>query len=111
MQAALNETQYLKTIRRDSQRIANWLSNTQTAIKYAFDDRSKIEHFVKASRGVWMSSPGSEEERQSEYVSGLIMAEECLVSMLNEIEHFWDDDNEDTVGACPVNCVSGQSYT
>lgn len=96
LQAALDEIDNLKGLRYGSQEAKNWRRYTEKAIEHAFDDKWKVSRFREAVKSLWISYPGSkersEENRQNEYISELTNAETYLKSMLDEIDHFWEDD-------------------
>ena len=96
LRKALDAIPELKELRHDSQDFNKWHRNTQVAITNAFGDGSQhIADFnmISFSLSVYVSGT-PESQFQRAYVRGLESAESVLESMIEEIEEYWEDENQ-----------------
>ncbi len=97
LRKALNEIPEIKQLQRGSPEFKKWRRNTQVAITNTFGDKSRhITEFNKISYSpfsIAMSVP-SERQRQNAYLSGLESAATVLESMIDEVNEYWEDENQ-----------------
>ena len=92
----LDEIPELKTLQRCSQKFNKWRRNCEVAITNVFGQQSNHVTEFKAvhySLSVF-SSRTPESAHQSQYVKGLESAASLLESMLEEIEEYWEDEEQ-----------------
>ena len=96
LQRALDATHTLKQQRRGSPEFTKWDRDTQIAIANTFGENTRhIEDFnnIRYSTGFGVSgTPDSFYQRA--YIGGLERAASILQSMIDEIEEYWEDDEQ-----------------
>ena len=92
---ALDEIPTLKEVKSRPPEFQKWQRNTQTALQYTFGNgSSQVEEFadVRYSPIVWDADTSVEPY----YQSGLDSAGALLESMIEEIQEYWTDDEQDS---------------
>ena len=96
LRKVLNEVSELKRLPDHSQEFKKWRRNTRVAIANTFgNESSHIEDFNKVHyslRAFSASTPDS--EFQAAYVRGLDSAASVIASMLDEIEEYWEENEQ-----------------
>ena len=97
LQRALDEIPALKDLARGSQEFTKWRRDARVAIENTFDDSvfgvdefNNIRYFTLFG----MIGQDDELEDQRAYVRGLESASALLQSMVDEIEEYWEDDDQ-----------------
>jgi len=83
----------LKTIKRGSAQFKKWVRDTQVALEHIFGKESRhITDFnkIRYSLGAFSTST-PDHEFQQRYVDGLENAKHVLVSMVEEIQEYWEE--------------------
>ena len=96
LRKVLNEVPQLKKLPDDSPEFARWHRNAQVAINNTFGSESshvtdfnKI-HYLRIALVLGTTNPKS----QATYVRGLESAASLLESMIDEIEEYWEEDEQ-----------------
>ena len=96
LRKVLNEVPQLKKLPNDSPEFARWHRNAQVAINNTFGSESnhvadfnKI-HYLRIALVLETTNP----ELQATYVRGLESAASLLESMIDEIEEYWEEDEQ-----------------
>lgn len=94
LRKSLDRNQELKRLRYDDHAFDKWLRDTKVVLINVFGEGSRpTKEFKKISFTPWMWTLGeSDGTFQRAYQSGLGRAEAILLSMIEEIEEFWDED-------------------
>ena len=91
----LNAIPELKQLQHDSQDFNKWRRDTRIAITNTFVDKPEhIKDFDRISFFSFSYSELTEGEDQRAYLRGLESAESFLMSMVEEIEEYWEDENQ-----------------
>ena len=105
LQKALDTISELKQQRRHSPEFQKWHRDTEVAISNTFgDNTSHVKDFKRiryAPSLSFRSMPDS--QYQGAYVSGLESAASVLGSMIDEINEYWEDDDQ------PVSTISAKA--
>lgn len=91
--ALIERIDELKRIERGSAQFKKWIRDTQVALEHIFGKESRhITDFnqIRYSLGV-ISSSTPEHKFQQRYVDGLENAKHVLVSMIEEIQEYWEE--------------------
>ena len=95
LQKTLNEIPELKQMRRNSPEFKKWRRNTRVAITNTFGNKS---HHITDFDDICFSPRypfyASESTFQEAYVNGLESAESVLKSMIEEINEYWEDEDQ-----------------
>ncbi len=95
LRKALDPIKDLKQRDRGSPEFEKWHRDTEIAIANTFgDDSRNVKDFTNISffLGTQTSST-TDSDRQRAYISGLESATAILLSMIDEIEEYWEDDS------------------
>ncbi len=97
LQRALDAIECLKQSKRRSSapEFEKWYRDTEIAIANTFgDDSRNVKDFTNISffLGTQTSST-TDSDRQRAYISGLESATAVLLSMIEEVEEYWEDDS------------------
>ena len=96
LQKVLDEIPELKNLPSGSTQFKQWRRNTRVAITNTFENDSHLTDFDKIrfslSAYVLGSTPDSAFQRA--YVNGLESAESVLKSMIEEINEYWEDEDQ-----------------
>ena len=86
----------LKRIRRDSHVFEKWRRNAEVAIANAFEkESSHVADFKEINYSLSIFASGApDSEFQAAYVRGLNSAASMLESMVEEIEEYWEEDEQ-----------------
>ena len=92
----LSDIPELKGIRRGSPEFKKWRRNAEVAIANAFErESSHVTDFKEIRYSLSMFTSGTpDSELQMAYVRGLDSAASMLESMLEEIEEYWEEDEQ-----------------
>jgi predicted nucleotide-binding protein len=102
---AISEIPALKRLRRGSPEFQRWHRNTEVAISKVFGESGRhVKDFTDIYYSLRVFSSGTPDSAfQEAYESGLTKAESVLQSMVEEIDEYWDSEEEAPVGtAGPV---------
>ena len=92
LRRALDAIAALKQIPRHSPNFEKWQRDTQINITHTFGDESRhIQDFNNVDYWSWNTQESSQ---QRAYLSGLDSAASVLESMIEEIEEYWEDENQ-----------------
>ena len=107
LKKALDTIPELKQLRHDSPRFEKWRRDTQVALTNTFGDKSRhIQDFTNIY--YWPGyAPAPESKMRDAYVSGLDSAASVLESMIDEIEEYWEDEQQTS----PSPAVQGHERT
>ena len=97
LQRALAEIPALKELAHGSQEFAKWHRDTRVAIENTFEgSQSRIKEFndIRFHMTVWVIGLDDELADQRAYTRDLEYASTLLQSMVDEIEEYWDDDDQ-----------------
>ena len=96
LRRALDSIPKLKQLQRDSPEFKKWLRNTEVAIVITFGDKSRhIQDFKRINYVGVISLMGTPDSvLQEAYVRGLGSAAPVLESMIDEIEEYWEGENQ-----------------
>ena len=97
LQRALDEIPALKDLAHGSQEFTKWCRDARVAIENTFDGSvSRVDEFnnIRYFTLFGMIGQDDELEDQRAYVRGLESASALLQSMVDEIEEYWDDDDQ-----------------
>ena len=96
LRKVLDEIPELKTLPRGSPQFKQWQRNTRVAITNTFENDSHLTDFnkIRFSLSVYVLGGTPDSEFQSAYVNGLVSAESVLESMIDEINEYWDDEDQ-----------------
>jgi len=96
LRKVLREIPELKRIRRDSHVFEKWRRNAEVAVANAFGNESKhVADFKNISYSlIVLGTNTPDSEFQAYYVRGLESAASVLESMLEEIEEYWEEDEQ-----------------
>ena len=112
LQKALNEIPALVTLGQGSNEFKKWHRNTEVAIKNTFvNEPSKIKDWSKirySPIAIAASSSGHGLQREN-YASGLEKAKAMLESMIEEIQEYWEDENQASMA--PISQDDGSRNT
>ena len=95
LQKVLDEIPELKTLPRGSTQFKQWRRNTRVAITNTFENDSHLTDFdnIRFHPGAYSpDNPGPAFQRA--YMDGLESAEAVLKSMIEEINGYWDDEDQ-----------------
>ena len=96
LRKALNAIPKLKNVRYRSPEFTEWRRATRVAISNTFGEDSRhIADFRRISfspKVRYLDMPDS--DFQADYVEGLKSAEAVLVSMIEEVEEYWEDESQ-----------------
>ena len=97
LQKVLNEIPALVKLERGSNEFKKWHRDTRVAIENTFvNEPSKIKDFSKIRYSPWAITSGTpDHEFQRAYVRGLGTAGAMLESMIEEVEEYWDDEDQE----------------
>ena len=111
LQKALNEIPALVKLERGSNEFKKWRRNTRVAIERTFSNEpSKIEEFSEIKYSLSIFSTGTPDHQfQHAYVRGLETAEAILKSMIDEIQEYWEDENQASI--TPISQDDGSANT
>ena len=98
LQRALDEIPDLKQLRRNSPEFKKWHRDTEVAIRNTFGESSShVQDFGAIRYSLsFIVSGMPESDFQKAYVGGLSSAAATLESMIDEVEEYWEDDNQET---------------
>ena len=96
LRKALNGIPELKGLPRRSPAFERWRRNAEVAVANAFGDKSNhVADFKNISYSLIVVGTGTpDSEFQAYYVRGLESAASVLESMLEEIEEYWEEDEQ-----------------
>ena len=96
LQRALNAIPELQVRRHDSPEFKKWRRDTEVAIENTFVGESRhIGDFKKIGYSPFLIYPGMpESDYHRAYLGGLKSAAALLESMIDEIEEYWEDDEQ-----------------
>ena len=99
LQMALDAIPNLRQLRYGCSEFSEWRRQTGVAIAYIFGEATRHgQDFKKVNYSGWGvisdSSSARDSEAQQSYVKGLDKAESALKSMIDEIEEYWEEDEE-----------------
>lgn len=96
LRKVLNGIPALKTLPSHSPEFKKWRRNAEVAIANAFErESSHVADFKKIGYSLSVFTSGTpDSEFQAAYVRGLDSAESMLESMLDEIEEYWEEDEQ-----------------
>ncbi len=112
LQKVLNEIPALMKLGQGSDKFEKWRRNTRVAIENTFLNESrKMKDFSKISYSPTVVFTGSntDHEFQRAYVRGLGTAKARLESMIEEIEEYWEDENQASI--TPISQDDGSTNT
>jgi len=99
--ALIERIDELKRIERGSAQFKKWIRDTQVALEHIFGKESRhIADFnqIRYSLGAYSSST-PEHKFQQRYVNGLENAKHVLVSMIEEIQEYWEEKSNKEITA------------
>lgn len=104
LKSARNEIPKLQSFPRFSSEFKKWRRNTEVAIENTFGEAGRhVEDFTNISYTLSIYHSKTPEYRfQQRYVEGLESAGSILESMIEEIEEYWEDEDEMKVSASPL---------
>ena len=96
LQSALSEIDQLKQLPRFSPQFEKWCRDTEVAISNTFKDKPKyVQDFTNIRYiPIVISSSMPDSADQGRYVRGLESAASVIESMIDEIEEYWEDDDQ-----------------
>ena len=96
LRKVLSEVPELKKMKNHSPAFNKWHRNAQVAITNTFESKSRhVEDFTKIKYSLTIFSSGTpDSEFQAAYVRGLESAAAVLQSMIEEIEEYWEDEDQ-----------------
>lgn len=101
LKTALNQIPELRELSIGSREFKKWKRNTKVAIVRTFgEESSQVEEFTYISFSPSMF-PASDSEYQRLYVLGMNSATAMLESMIEEIEEYWEDEEEQVSPSLP----------
>ena len=111
LQKVLNEIPALMKLEQDSNEFKKWHRNTRVAIERTFlNESSKIEDFSKIRYSlIAFTASTPDHQFQRAYVGGLGTAEAMLESMIEEIQEYWEDENQASMD--PISRYDGSMNT
>ena len=97
LQKVLKEIPVLVKLEQGSNEFKKWHRNTRVAIEKTFlNEPLKIKDFSKIRYSPWAITEGTpDHEFQRSYVRGLGTARAMLESMIEEVEEYWDDEDQE----------------
>lgn len=104
LKSARNEIPRLQSYPRFSSEFKKWHRNTQVAIENTFGEAGRhVEDFTNISYTLSVYHSNTPDHRfQQRYVAGLESVASVLESMIEEIEEYWEDEDEMKVSASPL---------
>ena len=94
LRKTLDEIPELKQLRNDSPQFKKWRRNTRVTITNTFgSDSNHIAEFINVNYILFVIG-ASDSEHQKAYARGLESAKAILESMIDEIEEYWEDENQ-----------------
>ena len=95
LQGALDAIDQLKQLTGSSPQFEKWLRDTKVAISNTFGDKPKyVQDFIDIGYTPVFTSNMPYFEDQGTYVRGLESAASVIESMIDEIEEYWEDDDQ-----------------
>ena len=97
LQRVLDEIPALKELRRGSPEFNKWQRDTRVAVENTFgESSSKVDDFNDIGYKMgWAFSGTPESSFQRAYTRGLERAAAVLESMIDEIDEYWEEDNQE----------------
>ena len=99
LQRALDAIPALKQLQRNSPEFKKWHRDTEVAIRNTFvESSSQVKEFTDIHYvSAFVMGPNAKSEFQRMYLRGLETAEAVLRSMIDEVEEYWMDDDEELI--------------